>query len=190
MAAVLASGSAWAAPTASEAVATFRTACLGGSIKLDPKSVKKVAFSALPQPARVALTHASFAPKEFNLKENPLNPHPATAEEVPNSIYRLGKKADYFLIPAMPEPVPGAIYADFCTVLWRGDDFIEARNAFTPADLPSQGRGIDLFKHASIDDGAYKVTIASLKDWAVLRSDLSAQDIPADLPAASGAEKK
>ena len=188
-AAILAPVSAAAKPTVSEAVATFRAACLGGSIQLDPNRASKVSFSNIPQPARVAMTHAIFAPQAY-LKENPLDPHPATSADVPNSIYRLEKKPDYFLIPATPEPIPTAKYADSCTVLWRGDYFIEAREAFTPKSLPQHGKGVDLFKYASIDDGAYKITIASLQDWTVLRSELSPQEVPADVPAASGAEKK
>jgi hypothetical protein len=147
----------------------FRAACTQGTLTLSRKTASAIRYDSLPTGARLALGQTLAAPGETHFTTSP------KSAEVPGSVYALGTGGEaYLILPASSEAAHGS-FAHSCSVIWKGEHFLEARNAILP-DPPALLAGQD---PASNSDGhAFIGTIAgdiylsatTLRGWTVIKS--------------------
>jgi len=168
-----------------EPIQLFDKACNGGSVKLDSASVKRISAAELPAGVLKAISAASFAP------ESPSYPPQIRSTEIRNTIFRLGRKGQVYLVPATTGALAPTNLSEACFVVWKSDDFGPAYNYLIPYIPPSiRSVGVKGFGHAASDDGAYVRTGATWGRWTVLRSELSTGDPLAEAYKKLGAPKK
>ena len=156
----------------------FRAACIAGTVALKRDSAVLVEFKKLRRDAKQALAQ-SFV----HFGDDIFPPKPLS-KGVPNHIYRIGPRKNVFLMVPVQErePQPHARnpvdrYPHSCAVVWKGDQFVEARrlilesgpaSALLPGSLPKDNPlGL---AHASTTADGLLLTAAAFGGWTVLRS--------------------
>lgn len=162
---VQAAGAA-AAPLGSAAspLALFRSVCTEGGSSLKKDKVKALQFDELPANAKKALEFTSML-------------RPASVEGVANTVFRVGSgEGVYLLLPRSGSAGDADPYSSSCAVIWRGDDYVEAKWMIMPRPDPEELKGtlpsdnaIGL-AHSATDDGDLQLSVAAFSGWTALRS--------------------
>ena len=159
-------------PVSMSPLVLFRSACMEGRVALKKDTAAPIRYRNLPKGAKLALGQTEFGPENPQLFRIP------QAKEVPNPIFQIGKGKNQFLM--VPVQASGPLRQSLeqsCVVIWRGDQFLEARQLLLPegpASIPiaqSLPRDNALgFAHMSTTSGNLLLTAAALSGWTVLKS--------------------
>jgi hypothetical protein len=169
-------------PSGISPLTLFKSACMEGSVKLSKEAAALVPYRRVPQAAKKALGQAALR------LDNPQLFRIPPAEEVPNPIFRIGKGKDLFLMAPIPASSPASrTLGHSCAVIWKGDQYLEARQLLLPQgpasiDIPrSLPRDNSLgFAHMSTTSGDLQLTAAALSGWTVLKSTRMVPEIPGE----------
>jgi hypothetical protein len=149
-------------------IALFSAACTGEGVRLTRKEANPITAEQLAPDARRALRD-SVAGKVPAGAVAPLD-----AADLPNTIYQIGETLTYLIAPA-PDSATGPM-AESCTVAWRGDDFMDARQLIYPDqktfDLPLTARPESRPNGAIVVSAVRdrtRLTLSSYNGWNTLR---------------------
>jgi hypothetical protein len=161
-----------AGPSVPDPISLFRSACMSGTVELEPTALRSETFGHVPRGVLAALGHAiNRGPGTKPYPEMPLK------RDLPNPIYRVGDHV--FLIATTANPVPAARFADSCAVIWRGDSFSAAHDLVLP-NAPQIGEMVHNqgVGYVSANDGQQVLTAALFDGWTVLRSSPASAEPP------------
>ena len=167
---VHAAGAAAGQPgAAASPLALFRSVCMEGGTSLKKSEVKALPFEELPTNAKRAFGFTSL------LRAAPVG-------RVANRVYQVGgDEGVYLLLPRSGSSGDADPYASSCAVIWRGENYAEAKRMIMPHPDPEWLKGTlpsdnEMgFAHSATDDGDLHLSGAAFSGWTALRSAPSAR---------------
>jgi hypothetical protein len=150
--------------SAASPLALFQSVCTKGGSSLKKDEAKALPFKKLPANAKKALESTSM------LRYTP-------AKSVENTVYQVGgRKGFYLLLPRSGSPGDADPYFGSCAVIWRGEDYSEAKRMIMPHPDPAWLKGTLPsdnsigFAHSATDDGDLQLSVGAFSGWTALRS--------------------